>query len=94
MRLTGDMPPSHEAHLIRPEKGWSIPLRESAKVQFAVVFCDRITRAKVRPNKYTIQFGEMEPLVRALEQVREAVANRELDKAVAASLVPQKKAAA
>jgi hypothetical protein len=36
----------------------------------------------------------MEPLVRALEQVREAVANRELDKAIAAYLVPQKKAAA
>ena len=71
-----------------------MPLREWAKAQFAVVFCDRITRVKVWSNEYTIQFGEIEPLVRALEQVREAVANRELDKAIAACLVPQKKAAA
>ena len=71
-----------------------MPLREWAKVQFAVVFCDRITRARVWPNKSTIQFGEMEPLVRTLEQVREAVADRELDKAIAACLVLQKKAAA
>tara|TARA_B100000676_G_scaffold63759_1_gene63262 strand:- start:1676 stop:1786 length:111 start_codon:yes stop_codon:yes gene_type:complete len=36
----------------------------------------------------------MEPLVRTLEQVREAVADRELDKAIAACLLLQKKAAA
>jgi len=35
----------------------------------------------------------MEPLVRALEQVREAVANRELDQGIAACLVPEKNAA-
>ena len=86
------MPPSHEAHLIRPEKGWNMPLREWAKAQFAVVVCDRITIAKVLPNKYTIQFGEMEPLVRALQQVREAVATRGLEKAIFACLVPQKTA--
>ena len=36
----------------------------------------------------------MEPLVRTLEQVREAVADRELDKAIADCLVLQKKASA
>jgi soluble cytochrome b562 len=49
-------------------------------------------RMHIAPNKPTIQASSMDQLVPTLEQVREAVAAGELDKAIAASSVRRKTA--
>lgn len=51
-------------------------------------------RMELVPKKPTIEVGTMDQLVPTLEQVREAVAAGELDKAIAASSVRRKRSAA
>ncbi|MCR9074388.1 MAG: hypothetical protein NXI18_22340 [Alphaproteobacteria bacterium] len=65
---------------------------EAGSVMLDIRYGNR--RMLLAPNKPTIQVGSMDQLVPTLEQVREAVAVGELDKAIVASSVRRKKAAA
>ena len=65
---------------------------EAGSVMLDIRYGNR--RMLLAPNKPTIQVGSMDQLVPTMEQVREAVAGGELDKAIAASSVRRKRAAA
>lgn len=65
---------------------------EAGSVMLDIRYGNR--RIHLAANKPTIQVGNMDQLVPTLEQVREAVAAGELDKAIAASSVRRKKAVA